>query len=62
MKLFTVSGRASLLAAAGLSIMTAAGAMAQEVTVWYWDPNFNGAAMQAAMMKEGGGLPPGGAA
>ena len=49
MKLFTVSGRAGLLTAAGISIMSATGAMAQEVTVWFWDPNFNGASMQAAI-------------
>ena len=32
-----------------LALSTAAGfAMAEEVTVWAWDPNFNGAAMQQA--------------
>lgn len=48
MKNFAVSWRAGIFAAAGISILSATGAFAQEVTVWYWDPNFNGAAMQAA--------------
>lgn len=40
--------RTSLFAAAGIQILSASSVFAQEVTVWYWDPNFNGAAMQAA--------------
>lgn len=43
--------RSSLFAAAGLSILGASQAFAQEVTVWFWDPNFNGAAMVEAAAR-----------
>lgn len=45
---FAVSWRAGIFAAAGISILSASGALAQEITVWSWDVNFNGAAMQEA--------------
>jgi len=48
MKNFAVSWRAGIFAAAGISILSASGALAQEITVWSWDVNFNGAAMQEA--------------
>lgn len=43
--------RSSLFAAAGLSILAASQVFAQEVTVWFWDPNFNGAAMAEAAAR-----------
>lgn len=38
----------SLLIAAGVNLILATTAMATEVTVWCWDPNFNGATMKEA--------------
>ncbi len=43
--------RASLFAAAGLQILSASSVMAEEVTVWLWDINFNGAAMAEAAAR-----------
>ena len=34
--------------AAGASLLAMSAAMAETVTVWCWDPNFNGASMKAA--------------
>ena len=36
------------LAVAGISMISVSAAMAGTVTVWAWDPNFNGATMQEA--------------
>jgi len=36
------------LAVAGISMLTVTAAMATEVTIWCWDPNFNGATMKEA--------------
>ena len=41
----------SLLAAAGLNMLLATTAMATEVTVWCWAPEFNGAAMNEAIAR-----------
>ncbi|MEO6300308.1 MAG: sugar ABC transporter substrate-binding protein [Paracoccaceae bacterium] len=38
----------SLLIAAGVNLLLATTAMATEITVWCWDPNFNGATMKEA--------------
>ena len=38
----------SLLIAAGVNLLLATSAMATTVTVWCWDPNFNGATMKEA--------------
>ena len=38
----------SLLVAAGVNLLLASTAMATEITVWCWDPNFNGATMKEA--------------
>lgn len=45
MKPFAFTWRTSLLAAAGIQLLTATTALATDVTVWCWDPNFNGASM-----------------
>ena len=37
-----------LLVAAGLNLLLASTAMATEITIWCWDPNFNGATMVEA--------------
>lgn len=36
------------IAVAGISMLSVSAAMAVEVTVWYWSPEFNGASMAAA--------------
>ena len=41
----------SLLIAAGINLLLATTAMAVEVTVWCWDPNFNGATMKEAVAR-----------
>lgn len=51
MKHFAFSWRKGLLAAAGMQLLTATMALATDVTVWCWDPNFNGAAMQEAAAR-----------
>lgn len=40
-----------VLAAAGIQLITATMALATDVTVWCWDPNFNGAAMNEAIAR-----------
>lgn len=35
----------------GASLMAASAAMAEEITVWCWDPNFNGATMKEAAAR-----------
>ncbi|MCW5722514.1 MAG: ABC transporter substrate-binding protein, partial [Devosia sp.] len=46
----TVTGRSRVLAIAltGISLFSVSAALAGDVTVWAWDPNFNGAAMKLA--------------
>lgn len=39
------------MAAAGISFLTATSALSTEITVWCWDPNFNGAAMAEAAAR-----------
>ncbi len=51
MKHFTFSWRKGLLAAAGIQLLTATMALATEVTVWCWAPEFNGAAMNEAIAR-----------
>jgi len=41
----------SLIAAAGINLLLATTAMATEITVWCWDPNFNGATMKEAAAR-----------
>ncbi|MEO8243629.1 MAG: extracellular solute-binding protein [bacterium] len=41
----------SLLAAAGINMLLATTALATDVTVWCWDPQFNGAAMNEAISR-----------
>ena len=48
MKTVNAARRAEILAIAGFSVMSATAALAEEITVWSWDANFNGAAMSAA--------------
>jgi lactose/L-arabinose transport system substrate-binding protein len=43
--------RALGMAVAGISMMSVSAAMAVEVTVWCWDPNFNGATMKEAAAR-----------
>lgn len=43
--------RRSLIAAAGLNMLLATTAMATDVTVWCWAPEFNGAAMNEAIAR-----------
>lgn len=51
MKHFAFSWRKGLLAAAGFQLISATMALATDVTVWCWDPNFNGAAMNEAIAR-----------
>ncbi len=51
MKPFGFNLRASVLAAAGLQLLTATMALATDVTVWCWAPEFNGAAMNEAISR-----------
>lgn len=51
MKPFAISGRTGLWAAAGIQLLTATTALATEITVWCWDPNFNGATMKEAAAR-----------
>jgi lactose/L-arabinose transport system substrate-binding protein len=50
MKLKTVSNmsRLATLALASASFLAVASAQAKEITIWCWDPNFNGATMKEA--------------
>ncbi|RYE88565.1 MAG: extracellular solute-binding protein [Hyphomicrobiales bacterium] len=43
--------RALGVAVAGISMLSVSAAMAVEVTVWCWDPNFNGATMKEAAAR-----------
>ena len=47
----------SLLAAAGVNMLLATTAMATDVTVWCWAPEFNGAAMNEAIARYTAGHP-----
>ncbi len=47
----------SLLAAAGVNLLLASTAMATDVTVWCWAPEFNGAAMNEAIARYTAGHP-----
>jgi lactose/L-arabinose transport system substrate-binding protein len=47
----------SLLAAAGINMLLATTAMATDVTVWCWAPEFNGAAMNEAISRYTAGHP-----
>lgn len=51
MKPFAISWRTGLWAAAGIQFLTATTALATEITVWCWDPNFNGATMSEAAAR-----------
>lgn len=51
MKPFGFSLRTSVLAAAGLQLLSATMALATDVTVWCWAPEFNGAAMNEAISR-----------
>ncbi len=51
MKPFAISWRTGLWAAAGIQLLTATTALATEITVWCWDPNFNGATMKEAAAR-----------
>lgn len=57
MKPFGFSLRTSVLAAAGLQLLTATMALATDVTVWCWAPEFNGAAMNEAITRYTAGHP-----
>lgn len=48
---FATGWRKGLLVAAGIQLLTATTALATEITVWCWDPNFNGAAMSEAAAR-----------
>jgi lactose/L-arabinose transport system substrate-binding protein len=48
MKHFALRWRMLGMAIAGMSMLSVTAAMATEITVWCWDPNFNGAAMKEA--------------
>jgi lactose/L-arabinose transport system substrate-binding protein len=51
MKHNALNWRTGILAAAGIQLLTASMALAGEVTVWCWDPNFNGATMKEAAAR-----------
>ena len=51
MKPFAFTWRTSLLAAAGLQLLSATMALATAVTVWCRAPEFNGAAMNEAISR-----------
>ena len=51
MKHIAFTWRTGILAAAGIQLLTASMALATEVTVWCWDPNFNGATMNEAAAR-----------
>lgn len=51
MKHFAFSWRNGILAAAGIQLLTATMALATDITVWCWDPNFNGATMKEAASR-----------
>lgn len=51
MKHSAFSWRKGLLAAAGIQLLTATMALATDVTVWCWAPEFNGAAMNEAISR-----------
>jgi lactose/L-arabinose transport system substrate-binding protein len=57
MKPFAFAWRTSLLAAAGIQLLTATMALATDVTVWCWDPAFNGASMNEAIARYSAGHP-----
>ena len=48
MKHFAFNWRTGILPAAGIQLSTAGTALATDITVWCWDPNFNGATMKEA--------------
>ncbi|WP_240233239.1 ABC transporter substrate-binding protein [Devosia lacusdianchii] len=50
-RIFSRRGRMLGLALASISFLTVAAATAGDVTVWVWDPNFNGAAMKEAATR-----------
>jgi lactose/L-arabinose transport system substrate-binding protein len=41
----------SLVGAAGVSLLSITAALAADITVWCWDPNFNGATMKEAAAR-----------
>ena len=43
--------RGMLAVASGVSLLAISAASAEEITVWCWDPNFNGATMQEAAAR-----------
>ena len=51
MKHFAFGLRNSVLAGAGLTLLSATMALATDVTVWCWAPEFNGAAMNEAISR-----------
>ena len=51
MKHSAFSWRRGLFAAAGIQLLTATMALATDVTVWCWAPEFNGAAMNEAIAR-----------
>ena len=51
MKHFAFGLRNSVFAGAGLTLLSATMALATEVTVWCWAPEFNGAAMNEAISR-----------
>lgn len=51
MKHYAFNWRKGLLAAAGIQLLTATMALATEITVWCWAPEFNGAAMNEAIAR-----------
>ena len=46
-----VRARKSVFLATGISLLAMTSALAGEVTVWSWDPNFNGATMKEAAAR-----------
>lgn len=51
MKHTAFNWRVGMIAGAGLQMLMATTALADNVTVWCWDPNFNGAAMNEAIAR-----------
>lgn len=51
MKLFSFNLRNTVLAGVGIQLLTATMALATDVTVWCWAPEFNGAAMNEAISR-----------
>ena len=46
-----IRARKSVFLATGISLLAMTSALAGEVTVWSWDPNFNGATMKEAAAR-----------